>query len=173
VRTLVGSGEGTTKPVCYVLDRDGALFRFTTLIGRGTVCWSSSKEGYPGSRLVIKEAWIPWEELPGRESEGSLLRHAQAQGVVSSVVQIEHFEEVRLSDKPSDLDTVLRNRQVNTPTVDNLKLERIHTRIVLKTYGNPLNMFDTRKELLLAFHDAVLGVSPLLTLCLFVMNVHP
>jgi Fungal protein kinase len=44
VRTLVGSGEGTTKPVCYVLDRDGALFRFTTLIGRGTVCWSSSRD---------------------------------------------------------------------------------------------------------------------------------
>jgi Fungal protein kinase len=169
VRTLVGSGEGTTKPVCYVLEHDGDLFHFTTLIGRGTVCWSSSKEGHPGSQFVIKEAWIPCEELPGREPEGSLLRHAQAKGVVSGVAQIEHFEEVRLSDKSNDLDTVLRNRQVNTPTEDDLKLECIHTRIVLKTYGKPFDLFDTRKELLLAFHDVVLGVCLLLILCLLLM----
>jgi Fungal protein kinase len=170
IRTLVDSGEGTAKPVFYIMDIDGDLFRFSTLIGPGTVCWRTRKEGQPGSRYVVKEAWIPFEELPGRESEGSLLRYAQARGVASGVAQIEHFEEVRRSDGPGDLDTVLRNRQIDNPTLDESKVERIHTRMVLKTYGKPLNMFATRKELLLAFHDAVLGVLLPLTSPMF--SVH-
>jgi Fungal protein kinase len=155
IRTRVCTEEEPEKQVFYI--KDGHPFHFSSLIGRGTVCWSARKEGHLGSRYVIKEAWIPCDELSGRESEGSLLRHAQAKGVVDGVARLEHFEEVRRSDDSGDLDTVLRNRQVDKPTAEDMKLERIHTRIVLRSYGKPLDMFDTRKELLLAFHDAVLG----------------
>ncbi|KAF8480548.1 hypothetical protein JB92DRAFT_3133211 [Gautieria morchelliformis] len=98
---------------------------------------------------------MPCDELAGQEAEGSLLHHAQAQDVVDGIAELEHFEEVRHSDDPSDLDTVLTNPQVDRPTAEDMKLERIHTRIVLRSYGKPLNMFYTRKELLLAFRDAV------------------
>jgi Fungal protein kinase len=170
---MVHSAEDSPKPVFYIQDGRVELFHFSTVIGRGTVCWRTRREGHPGSRFVIKDAWIPYEELPGRESEGSLLRHAQEKGVVDGIAQIEHFEELRRNDGSNELDTVLRNRQVNSPTAEDLKLERIHTRIVLRTYGKPLNMFDTRKELLLAFYDAVLGAPLPLNYGLFVINPCP
>ncbi|KAF8496623.1 hypothetical protein JB92DRAFT_3099683 [Gautieria morchelliformis] len=110
VRTLVESGDGTAMPVFYIIDMRGELFHFSTPIGPGKVSWRIRKEGHPGSQFAVKEAWRPFEELPGRESEGSLLRHApettplacaaaaQAEGVVSAVAQLEHFEQVRQGD---------------------------------------------------------------------------
>jgi hypothetical protein len=86
---------------------------------------------------VVRDAWIPWEEPAGRESEGSLLRHAQAKGVVHGVAQLGIFEDVTRDD-PNDLDSVLRNDQKNRPTAEDLKLERVHTRFVLKTFGETI-----------------------------------
>jgi Fungal protein kinase len=160
VRTQVDSGEDLPKEVHYVITK--VLFRFSSLIGRGTVCWLTERVDEPHSQFVIKDAWIPREELSGRESEGSLLRHAQAKGVIAGVGQLEHFEEVRRSHDPKDLDTIMRNRQVDKPAPQDLTLERVHTRIVLRTFGETLDQFETRKDLLLAFHDAVLGASLLI-----------
>ncbi|KAF8480545.1 hypothetical protein JB92DRAFT_3041434 [Gautieria morchelliformis] len=154
IRTRVGSGEDSAT-VFYAMKHQ--LFHFSSLIGRGIVYWRTMKACDSEPRYVIKDAWmpLPCHEHSGQESEGSLLRHAQAQGVVDGVARLEHFEHVQRSDDPSDLDTVLTNRQVSRPTAEDMKLELIHTRIVLRSYGKPLNMFYTRKELLLAFRDAV------------------
>ncbi|KAF8488454.1 hypothetical protein JB92DRAFT_3016664, partial [Gautieria morchelliformis] len=154
VRTRENSGEGSTKETFYNVSE--ILFHSATLMGRG-VCRLSRKVGHPKSQFVMKDAWVSCDELPGREYEGALLRHAQAAGIVHGIAQLVHFEEVRLSDDPNDFDTILRNRQVDKPTAADRKLERIHTRIVLETYGKPITKFDTRKGLLLAFHDAVLA----------------
>jgi Fungal protein kinase len=156
VRTLVNSGENSSKEVQYVI-REG-LFRFSSLVGRGTTILRTLKLDDLNSTFVVKDAWIPRGELAGRESEGSLLRHAQAEGVVHGVAQVEHFEEIRRSDDPNDLDTILRNRRIDQPTAEDLKLERVHTRIVLKPFAETIDQFETRKDLLFAFHDAVLGV---------------
>ncbi|KAF8522849.1 hypothetical protein JB92DRAFT_3110422 [Gautieria morchelliformis] len=181
VRTLVNPGEKSPKEVQYVI-REG-LFRFSSLVGRGTNVLRTLKLDdlnstsvvkdatiphgeLPGresegsdinSTFVVKDAWIPRGDLPGRESEGSLLRHAQAKGVVNGIPQLEHFEEIRRSDDPNDLDTILRNRQIDQPTAEDLKLERVHTRIVLKPFAETIDHFETRKDLLLAFLDAVLA----------------
>ncbi|KAF8520515.1 hypothetical protein JB92DRAFT_3094664 [Gautieria morchelliformis] len=123
------------------------------LVGRGTTTLRTLKLGDLNSTFVVKDAWIPRGELAGRESEGSLLRHARAKGVV----QLEHFEDIRRSNDPNDLDTILRNRKIDQPTAEELKLERVHTRIVLKPFAETIDQFETRKDLLLAFHDAVLA----------------
>jgi len=68
-----------------------------------------------------------------------------------------HSEEVRRGADATDLDTVFRNRRVEDSYSHDRKLDRVHTRIVMDNHGKPLDRFATRKELLLAFHDAVLG----------------
>jgi Fungal protein kinase len=132
---MVHSAEDSPKPVFYIQDKSVEPLHFSTVIGRGTVCWRTRREGHPGSRFVIKDAWIPYEQLPGGESEGSLLSHAQEKGVVHGIAQIEHMEELRRNDGSNGLDTVLRNSQVDVPTAEDLKLklECTHGRIVLMT----------------------------------------
>ena len=97
-------------------------------------------------------------ELAGRESEGSLLRRAKSKGVVAGVAQIRHFEEVRRGVDASDLDTISHNRRAEHTSPDAKNLDRVHTRIVMETHGRTLDKFTNRRELMLAFHDAVLGI---------------
>ena len=137
------------------------LFQFHSLVGRGTRCWLVTGPDGSDSTFVIKDAWIAPEERAGRESEASLLRHVQTRGVVAGVVQIHHSEEVRRGLDATDLDTVFRNRRVEGCASSDKKLDRVHTRIVMDAYYNTLDRFVTRKELLLAFHDAVLGTQDL------------
>ena len=86
--------------------------------------------------------------------------------MVNGVVQIRHAEEVRRGTDPSDIDTVWRNRRVETKSPVERGLDRVHTRIVMETYGKTLDRFQTHKELLLAFHDVVLGTYFLSVRCL-------
>ncbi|KAF8461314.1 hypothetical protein JB92DRAFT_3072201 [Gautieria morchelliformis] len=155
LRTRVDSGNGLPNEVYYSID--DTLFHSPSFVGRGTICWLAVKLEDPHSLFVIKDAWISRAELAGGESEGSLLRHAQSKGIVEGIAQLEHFEEVTRSNDPNDLDTILRNRQVDTPAAEDLKLDRVHTRIVLRTYGKRLEFFKSKQELLFAFRDAVLA----------------
>ncbi len=155
IRTLEPTEDGSLTETHYTIK--GRIFQFPSLVGRGTICWRTSRSDDLESTFVVKDAWIAPSELAGRESESSLLRHNRTQGVVAGVVQIRHAEEVRRGTDPSDIDTVLRNRRVeNVPPVER-GFDRVHTRIVMETYGKTLDCFATRKELLVAFHDAVLG----------------
>jgi len=156
IRTCESNEDGSLKECLYTIKE--RLFMFPSLNGRGTICWLTSGSNDPESLFVVKDAWIAPEELAGRESEGSLLYHAKSKGVIMGVAQVRHFEEVHCGPGVSDLDTVLRNRRAERTSPDNIKLDRVHTRIVMETYGKTLDQFLTRKELLLAFHDAVLGI---------------
>jgi len=69
-----------------------------------------------------------------------------------------HSEEIRRGADATDLDTVFQNRRFEDSFSHDRKLDRIHTCIVMDNHGKPLDQFATCKELLLAFHDAVLGV---------------
>lgn len=71
------------------------IFLFSSVVGRGTVCFLVSALDDPWARFGIKDAWIAAEELAGKESEESLLCHAKRQGIVAGLVQTGHFEEVR------------------------------------------------------------------------------
>jgi len=134
------------------------IYRGPELFGQKTFCWLVEIVGEPGTRYVIKDAWT-MSELTGKESEGSLLTHIQSCDVSLGVAQLRHYEQVRRSEKRSDIDTTSRNRRMSRPDRQARMQERVHTRIVLKAYGEPLHHFQNRKELILAFHDAVLGTS--------------
>jgi len=155
IRTFEPIEDGSSPVRHYTVTR--TLFHFPSLVGRGTICWLATGPDESESTFVIKDAWIAPEELAGWESEASLLRHVQTKGVVVGVVQIRHSEEVRRGVDATDLDTVFRNRRVEGASSSERELDRVHTRIVMNTHGKTLDQFATRKELLLAFHDAVLG----------------
>ncbi len=155
IRTIEPSEDGSSTDTQYRVKQ--TLFRCPSVVGRGTMCWLAAGPDESESTFVIKDAWIAPEELAGRESEASLLRHVQSMGVVAGVVQIRHSEEVRRGVDATDVDTVFRNRRVEDSSSSERGLDRVHTRIVMDTHGKTLDRFATRKELLLAFHDAVLG----------------
>jgi len=155
IRTFEPSEDGVPTKTQYTTHE--RLFQFHSLVGRGTICWRATGPNDAESSFVIKDAWIAPETLEGRETEGSLLRHIRNQGVVTGVVQMHHSEEVRCGADVTDLDTVFRNRRVEDPCSHDRKLDRVHTRIVMENHHKTLDRFATRKELLLAFHDAVLG----------------
>lgn len=134
------------------------LFKSSDVHGRATMCCLTSRHDIPGSSFVIKDAWIAPSDPPGRESEAFLVRHARSRGVVDGIVDILHFEEIPHPVDASQLDTVVQNRQIDRSTDEARKLERVHTRTVMKTYGKTLDKFTDRKELLFAFHDTVLGL---------------
>jgi len=155
IRTFEPTEDGVPTKTQYTVHE--RLFQFHSLVGRGTICWRATGPDDSESSFVIKDAWIAPETLEGRESEGSLLRHIRNQGVVSGVVRMRHSEEVRRGADATDLDTVFRNRRFEDSFSHDRKLDRVHTRIVMDNHGKPLDRFATRKELLEALHDAVLG----------------
>jgi hypothetical protein len=165
IRTTESDGARETRrsrrhqPSGTVYTLKNALFRFRTVVGKGTLCWLV-RDDRTGGEYVIKDAWIAPEELPGRESEASLLRHIQRRGVFKGVAQIRHFEEVPIGNPITALDCVTHNRRVSG--VRDCSIERVHTRLVLSTYGKPLDQFSSPMEFLLSYHDAVLGAS---TIC--------
>ena len=132
------------------------LYYIAIMISRGTICFEAFDQ-QDGKQYVIKDSWISVDELEGKESEASLLAHARSCGVSKGIPLIRHSEEVHVRgeagrERP---DTILNNRRISSPS--NLKLERIHTRIILSPYGKPLDKFSNRRELLLAYYDALQG----------------
>ena len=126
------------------------------IIGRGTKCFAAVDED-DEQEYVIKDCWVSVDELEGKESEASLLNHARTCGVSKGIPLIRHSEEVHVRgeagrERP---DTIFNNRRVVSP--DSVKLERIHTRLVISPYGKPLEKFSNRRELLLAYYDALQG----------------
>jgi hypothetical protein len=128
------------------------------MVRPGMICWLTSGPDDIKSTFIVKDAWIAPTENAGRESEGSLSQHAQTQGVVAGIVQICHFEQVWRRTDASDLDNVLCNHKVECASPKDMKLDRVHTRIVMEIHGKTFNHFTTCKEILLAFHDVVLSV---------------
>lgn len=162
VHTKGSLGRGVApKSVTYTAV--DTLFYAPRLVGRGTLCFLIHKQHDTREIYVVKDTWtsIGGPELAGKESEADLLLHAQRQGVVKGVVQICHSEEVRLKGRNGRLavDSIWNNRRVyqSESSVVNNGNQRVHTRIVMATYGKTLLKFSTRMELLLALYDAVQG----------------
>jgi hypothetical protein len=171
IRTMESDGTRQTRrtmrqqPSGTVYTIKESVFRFPTVVGKGTLCWLV-RDDRTDVEYVIKDAWIAPEELPGRESEASLLWHVQRQGVFKGVAQIRYFEEVLLGNESTAIDSILHNRR--TTGAGDRTMERMHTRLVLSTHGKPLDHFSSPMEFLLAYHDAVVGAS---TTCLKRPNV--
>ncbi|KIJ57187.1 hypothetical protein M422DRAFT_83618, partial [Sphaerobolus stellatus SS14] len=127
------------------------IFRFPSFFGRGTTCWRGTRTDDSDTSYVIKDSWIN-RSTPGREGEGPILRHIQEKGINLGVVQLVHYEEMRYGNRA---DTVLQNRKIRSPSLEQARLDLVHTRTVMKSYGETINKFSSPKEFILAFYDAV------------------
>jgi hypothetical protein len=153
--TMESTAKGPARQVSYRVK--SRLFRASKFIGRATGCWLAEPDDEPGTNCVIKDAWIAPSDLQ-KEMEGSLISHANRSGVVRGLVRIRHEARVLVPGRSGD--TTVKNRRIrNNAVTDAMEFveDRIHTRIVMNTYGKSLWKFASRKELLLAFHDAVQG----------------
>jgi len=148
-------GKGQIKGIEYTLDT--TLYYASDLVGRGTICFTAYEEAAPMTLFVIKDSWVATGDLEGKESEASLIALARRRGVSKGIPQIRHAEELRVKGLNGrvGLDTILGNRQDHSG--HHSQLDRVHRRIVMSPYGKPLHQFSNRKELLLAYHDAVQG----------------
>ena len=134
------------------------LYHMAYIIRRGTICFAAVDEEEM-ERYVIKDSWVSMDELEGKESEASLLTHARNCGVSKGIPLLRHSEDVHFEGEAGRMqpDTILNIRRISS--IDNSKLERLHTRLVMAPYGKPLDEFSNRRELLFAYHDALQGVS--------------
>ncbi|KIJ37513.1 hypothetical protein M422DRAFT_33638 [Sphaerobolus stellatus SS14] len=151
IRCRQAAGRRSFRNQHYTVQ--STIFQSPVYVGRGTFCWLVRRVGDKKSLYVIKDAWIA-QDLPGKESEGFLLKLANDKGVTLGIPLFQSSEDIRQGDDP---DTILLNRKISNPSREYLKLDRVHTRVVMKAYGKTLDQFSSRKELILAFHDAVLA----------------
>ncbi|KAF8507652.1 hypothetical protein BU17DRAFT_57251, partial [Hysterangium stoloniferum] len=141
---------GPPQPVSYRIE--SRLFKASRFIGRATNCWLVE---CTGETYVIKDAWVAPCETHG-EMEGNLIDYANKKGVVRGLVRIHHQEIRTVPGRRAD--TVVKNRRIRTDTLTetmDIVRDRVHTRLVMHTYGKPVFEFSSRSELLYAMHDAV------------------
>ncbi|KAF8584582.1 hypothetical protein K439DRAFT_1566433 [Ramaria rubella] len=145
-------GRKRAKEVKYALT--DLLYFASDLVGRGTICFATRMDADPERQYVLKDSWVAHDVLEGKESEASLIAHARNLGVSKGIPRIQYSEDVRIkgSTGVTRLDSVFSNRQTQSP--DNA-VERVHTRLIMEPYGIPLHHFSNRKELLMAYHDAL------------------
>ena len=156
IHTREASYRGKWKETRYAVD--DIIFQAPGFLGRTTTCFRVYKPEDPTHFYVIKDAWVAFDDIPGKESEGTLLQRIKDSGVTAGVVGLHHYEECRRSNKTGDIDTVLRNRMVTNPAGEEKKRDRLHNRIVMTSHGKTLDNFSTREEFILAFYDAIRGM---------------
>ena len=153
--TMEDDPGGSPRSVSYLVK--SRLFKASKFVSRATGCWLVDSADEPHKRYVIKDAWIAPSETQN-ETEGGLISHANSKGVVNGLVRIRHQACIVVPGR--SVDTIIKNRRIRSGTsTDNMETvqDRVHTRIVMDTYGKPIWKFSSRSELMLAFHDAVQG----------------
>ncbi|KAF8583187.1 hypothetical protein K439DRAFT_1634618 [Ramaria rubella] len=151
VRTREVVNNRRSKDVDYFLI--ALPYHATDLVGRATVCFAA-EDVSSCIRYLIKDYWVSDSESEGKESEASLIAHACSQGVSKGIPLICFSEDVHIKEMKGRLrlDSVANNRQDHS---GNLKLNRVHTRLIMTPFGKPFNRFSNRRELLLAYYDAL------------------
>ncbi|KAJ3499925.1 hypothetical protein NMY22_g19439 [Coprinellus aureogranulatus] len=133
ITTTMSGGERKTYPILERIPtpRDG-------LFGRATTCWRV-QDPETLEELVIKDSWRP----SGRPPEYELLELVKGIPGVVQMVDSEH-------DRGETKDYRCRS------TID-LYENRISTRVILKSYGPPIEFFTSPIQVLCAIRDAVAG----------------
>ena len=153
--TMESEPGGPPRSVSYRVK--SRLFKAKKFVSRATGCWLVDSVDEPQRTYVIKDAWTARSDTQN-DTEGSLIAHANNKGVVCGLVRIHH--EARILVPGRSEDTVVKNRRIRSGAYTddmNFVQDRVHTRIVMHTYGKPIWEFSSRQELMLAFHDAVNG----------------
>ena len=126
------------------------LFRDHNIRGRGTTCFLVTRGR---ERYVVKDVWV---DTSRPTSEAQILKYA---GEISGIARWEADENVRADGVDDSTDSrrsplMLSKDRHYFPRYQELE-NRVHRRLVLKDFGEPLSTFASRCELLGAFIDVV------------------
>lgn len=152
-RDLVRPLRSTSTPrISYVYQVVGTPFIRRSARGRGTVCWNAEQVSPPQSdgsviAVLIKDSW----RSSGRQNEWELLKFVKGLAGVGQMVAYEDDTDYPISQFRNHIVSGLYagNRPYNA--------DRIFCRIVLEAYGRSIKYFQTKMQLLYAFHDVVAG----------------
>ncbi|KAJ6511329.1 hypothetical protein C8R47DRAFT_1094689 [Mycena vitilis] len=118
------------------------LFISDVVRGRGTVCWHAR---HGGKDFVIKDTWADDSRT---HIEAEILRMAEdVEGVPKVVADVI----VKVNGVEGNTHTL----RSNISKLDDSIETRVHRRLVLTPFGNPLCTFATQKELISIFIDAI------------------
>ncbi|KII94496.1 hypothetical protein PLICRDRAFT_169250 [Plicaturopsis crispa FD-325 SS-3] len=131
-----------------------------TVRGRGAACW---RVKYENKIYVIKDCWRP----DGREKEWELLEIVRSEDGVGKIFAYDESADATISGIRPGADNAAKRTPVNWASLCQhiprceecctVLSDRTFSRIVLESYGRPLEKFNTRKQLLCALYDAVNG----------------
>ena len=142
------------ETVSYLIQE--RIFKSSRIIGRATTCWLVISQDKSPKLYVIKDAWVALTEFQN-EMEGTLIDYARKKGVTRGLVRVRH--QAKLKVGRSD-DSIVRNRRIHpgmaNPDWGSIQ-DRVHTRMVMETCGKPIWHFHTKRELIVAIHDAIDG----------------
>ncbi|CAA7262392.1 unnamed protein product [Cyclocybe aegerita] len=124
----------------YEILKSKPLFQRRTIRGRGTLCWLGRDPD--GKLRVIKDSW----QAEGRGLESDLLQEVEG---VQGIGQMVAFEPEKL--------TIAALRGMEGKELPTGMADRLFRRIILRAYGQQIDKFTNRRQLLHAFRDAVAG----------------
>ena len=151
-----GIGAITVGSKGFILDE--IVYSHPVVSGRATICWKAHKQGEPGTVYAIKDSW----QLSTRGEEGSMLKEVtealkESWDDPSQPLVAQHYrhEDVHINDMIDNTNNIRKNVKPASPL--QAPVNRIHTRMVISTFGRPIFEFATLKELVCALRDAIKG----------------
>jgi hypothetical protein len=122
------------------------LFSHQGLVGRGTVCYLARRDGH---EYIIKDHWV----TGGKDVVLNEVKMLEALKGVPGVPRLVEYWLVEMAPDQVD-DTQLYHQKIYSSTAG---MYRTHVRLVLEPRARPLHEFRSRKELVKAIRDIVLG----------------
>ena len=120
------------------------LFSSQGLVGRGTVCYRTLKDG---QEFIIKDHWV----LGGKDTVLNEVTMMQKMKGVRGVPELTEYWLVEIA--PGEVDESEKYRYHTPPSI--IGTFRTHVRLVLRPRARPLHMFRTKLELVGAIRDIV------------------
>jgi hypothetical protein len=146
-RYMTITKEGKTERLVI----DDVIKPYQSIIGRGTICWKAYREEDKSKQLlVVKDSW----QYPERDEEGEYLLEA-TKSEVDHVARYYHHETVRVGGKDDNIvDNVRKGLEIRE---DPLRDDRVHQRVILCDYGQPLYEASSRVAMLAALEGGITG----------------
>jgi hypothetical protein len=125
------------------------LWKSQGLFCRGTVCYRV-RDPEDGIDYAMKDCWVAEAK---RYHEVDVLK--KVKGIPNVVELVDHWD-VKYGDQ-DDCTDLIRRQYSREDRRDKKFCNRYHRRLVMKPCGEPLSRFKSRKELICAFRDFVVG----------------
>jgi len=154
IRTFESGSNDRSTAVQYTIEE--SLFQFSSLVGRGTICWLCSRPDHFNSTFVVKDAWISPSVEGSSRGPCCTMPNPREYGLV--FLKSNTLNKFGVEKMLPTLTLCCTTARLNGVLLKGKKIDRVHTRIVMETHGKTLDKFTSRREFLLAFQDAVLGM---------------